>query len=216
MFVIITQLVLLLCAWRAQTQDFTTPKVDILAELAKIKNLEERLKTIEETMEQLKRENGVLKTTVQTLQDKDESLQNENEARKVAFSASLLASGQGHEGPHGSVLSPLIYKKVVTNIGNGYDSDTGIFTAPVKGVYYIRFYAHCHPEIRMAVSLYKNGNVQCSVYSEKPVTNGNANNGIVLNLEKGDQLYTKLWDNSWVYDDPAGYTSFGGFLLFPL
>lgn len=216
MFVIITQLVLLLCAWRVQTQDFITPKVDILTELAKIKNLEERLKTIEETMEQLKLENGVLKTTVQTLEDKVESLQNEKEARKVAFSASLLASGVGHEGPHVSVLSPLIYKKVFINIGNGYDSDTGIFTAPVKGVYYFRFYAHCHADIRMAVSLYKNGNVQCSVFSWKPITNGNASNGIVLNLEKGDQIYTRLWDNTWVYDDPAGYTSFGGFLLFPL
>ncbi|KAI5612584.1 complement component 1, q subcomponent-like 4 like precursor [Silurus asotus] len=136
--------------------------------------------------------------------------------RKVAFSASLLASGSGHEGPYETVPSPLIYKKVVTNYGNGYDSNTGIFTAPVGGVYYFRFYAHCHADNRMAVSLYKNENIQCSVFSWKPITNGNASNGIVLTLEKGDQMFTKLWQNSWVYDDPAGYTSFSGFLLFPL
>ncbi|KAI5103792.1 complement component 1, q subcomponent-like 4 like precursor [Silurus meridionalis] len=145
-----------------------------------------------------------------------ETLKTANEGSKVAFSASLLASGSGHEGPYRDVPSPLIYKKVVTNYGNGYDSNTGIFTAPVGGVYYFRFYAHCHADTRMAVSLYKNGNIQCSVFSWKPITNGNAGNGIILTLEKGDQMFTKLWQNSWVYDDPASYTSFGGFLLFPL
>ncbi|XP_062848892.1 complement C1q-like protein 4 [Trichomycterus rosablanca] len=93
----------------------------------------------------------------------------------------------------------------------------GIFTVPVRGVYFLRMYAHSHAGVRMAVRLMKNGEVQCSVYSHMPSsTNGNASNGIVLSLEKGDEIYTKLWDNSWVYDDPAGYTSFGGFLLFPL
>ncbi|XP_034159179.2 cerebellin-1 [Pangasianodon hypophthalmus] len=227
---IIAQLVLLLCACCAQTQDFMTPNVNILNEIGKIKNLEERLKTAEDKMQsqttlvneltsklkELGSENGVLNMTVQTLQDEVETLQKENEARKVAFSASLLASGEGNTGPYSSVPPTLIYKKVATNFGNGYDSNTGIFTAPVKGVYYFRFYAHCHGGIKMAVSLYKNGAVQCSVFSWKPITNGNASNGIVLTLEKGDQIFTRLWEQSWVYDDPAGYTSFGGFLLFPL
>lgn len=93
---------------------------------------------------------------------------------------------------------------------------TGIFTAPVKGVYYFRFYAHSHAGIKMAVSLYKNDASQCSVFSWKPVTNGNASNGIVLALEPGDQVYTKLWDKTWVFDDPNSYTSFSGFLIFPL
>ncbi|KAF4089554.1 hypothetical protein AMELA_G00067370 [Ameiurus melas] len=182
---IIAQVVLLLCAFCVRTQDF--------------KNLEERLTTTEDIvqrqsnlvseltskLEELSNENRVLKTIVKTLL-------NESEARKVAFSASLLASGSGSDGPHYPVTASLIYKKVFTNVGNGYDSNTGIFTAPVTGVYYIRFYAHCQTGYRMAVSLYKNGNVQCSVFSDRPITNGNASNGIVLTLEKGDQLYEAL------------------------
>lgn len=93
---------------------------------------------------------------------------------------------------------------------------TGIFTAPVKGVYYFRFYAHSHAGTKMAVSLLKNGQMQSSVFSWKPVTNGNASNGVILTLEPGDQVYTQLWDKSWVYDDEANYTSFSGFLIFPL
>ncbi|KAF5897805.1 complement C1q-like protein 2, partial [Clarias magur] len=106
------------------------PNMNILAELGKIKVLEERLKTTEDVMqsqsnsvteltsklEELKGENEALKVALQ-------NLQNENEVRKVAFSASLLASGEGHTGPKSS-LTPLIYKKVFTNAGNGYDSDT--------------------------------------------------------------------------------------------
>ncbi|XP_036452567.1 collagen alpha-1(VIII) chain-like [Colossoma macropomum] len=182
----------------------------------RLRTMEERLQSKSSTEEQLQRENEALKTTVEMMQAKLESLQSIKEARQVAFSASLSASGSGHTGPFSSVESALIYRKVSANFGNGYNSETGIFTAPLKGVYYFRFYAHCHTGNKMAVSLYKNDKVQCSVFSERPWTNGNASNGIVLILEKGDQIYTKLWDESWVYDDPASYTSFGGFLLFPL
>jgi len=68
----------------------------------------------------------------------------------------------------------------------------------------------------MAVSLVKNGVTQCSVYAWKPVSNGNGSNGVILTLEIGDQIYTQLWKNTWVYDDPESYTSFSGFLIFPL
>ncbi|XP_036453107.1 complement C1q-like protein 3 [Colossoma macropomum] len=148
--------------------------------------------------------------------DAMKELRSEIREEKVAFSASLLASGEGHTGPMNPVPSPLIYKKVSSNYGNGYDSNTGIFTAPIKGVYFFRFYAHCQGGRKMAVSLYKNDQKQCSVYSEKNEHNDNASNGTVLTLEKGDQIYTKLWEDSWVFDDPAGYTSFSGFLLFSL
>lgn len=47
----IAQLVLLLCAWGVQTQDFLTPALNILNEIAKIKNLEARLNTTEDTVQ---------------------------------------------------------------------------------------------------------------------------------------------------------------------
>lgn len=167
-------------------------------------------------------------------------------AKKVAFSAGLLASGLQQTGPFES-RTTLIYKKIFTNTENAYDSNTGnlchshcfivlimmfkyilkhiqseficlagIFTAPVKGVYFFRFYAHAHSTKQMAVSLYKNDQIQCSVFTEKPETNTNASNGVVLSLEKGDRVSTQLWENSWVYDDYNSFTSFSGFLLFPL
>ncbi|XP_036453106.1 complement C1q-like protein 2 [Colossoma macropomum] len=165
-----------------------------IKEVGELQDVVKRLKTVEDTLEELKKE----------------------KEKKVAFSASLLASGEGHTGPMKPVPSPLIYKKVSSNYGNGYDPNTGIFTAPIKGVYFFRFYAHCQGGTKMAVSLYKNDQGQCSVFHGKPEYHENASNGTVLTLEKGDRIYTKLWDDSWVFDDPNSYTSFSGFLLFPL
>ena len=187
-------MLLLLCAGSSLAEDLYSPSVNIIAELEKLKNMDEKIKKLEETLSKVL---------------------SENEAKKVAFSAGLLESGTGNTGPTNAPKT-LVYKKVFSNIGSAYDSNTGVFTAPIKGAYYFRFYGHCHGGTRMAVSLLKNGATQCSLHSWKPVSNGNASNGVVLTLEIGDQISTQLWADTWVYDHPASYTSFGGFLIFPL
>ncbi|XP_050959510.1 complement C1q-like protein 4 isoform X1 [Labeo rohita] len=211
----VLQMVLLLCAGSSLAEEFFSPTVNIIAELEKLKSMNERIQKLEETLAKVLNENEALKTTVQDSQNKLESFQKENEAKKVAFSAGLLESGTGNTGPI-STAKILVYKKVFSNIGGAYDSNTGVFTAPMKGAYYFRFKGHSHGGTTMAVSLLKNGQTQCSLHAWKPASNGNASNGIVLTLETGDQISTRLWQNTWVYDDPASYTSFGGFLIFPL
>lgn len=208
-------MVLLLCAGSSLADDIFSPTFNIVAELEKLKNMDERIQKLEETLAKVLSENEALKTKVNDLQNKLESFQKENGDKKVAFSAGLLESGTGYTGPI-NILKILVYKKVFSNIGGAYDPNTGVFTAPMKGVYYFRFYGHCHGGTTMAVSLLKNGETQCSVHSWKPTSNGNASNGVVLTLETGDQISTRLWANTWVYDDPASYTSFSGFLIFPL
>ncbi|XP_051726202.1 cerebellin-1-like [Ctenopharyngodon idella] len=201
------KMLLLLCVWVSLAHDSITS--------AQLKSIEERLTATEETLKELKRENEALRILTRAASNKLESLQAENRAKEVAFSVGLVASGSQQFGPF-EARTPLIYKKIFTNTGNAYDSNTGIFTAPVNGVYFFRFYAHAHSSKQMAVSLLKNNQTQCSVFTEKPVTNANASNGVVLSLEKGDQVSTQLWDNSWVYDYESSFTSFSGFLLFPL
>ncbi|XP_067219955.1 complement C1q-like protein 4 [Chanodichthys erythropterus] len=207
-------LVLLLCAGSLFAQDLLSPSVNIIAEPQKQQCMEERIQKLEETLTKILSDNEALKTLVQDSKNKIESLQ-QNYGKKVAFSAGLLASGSGQTGPF-SDSKTLEYKKVFSNVGNAYDSNTGIFTAPVRGVYYFRFYGHCHGGTTMAITLLKNSQTQCSVHSARPVSNSNASNGVVLTLEIGDKINTVLWKDAWVYDDPASYTSFSGFLIFPL
>ncbi|XP_073714188.1 complement C1q-like protein 3 [Misgurnus anguillicaudatus] len=201
-----------LTALKGLVQDSQTALESFQQENKALKGLVQDSQTALESFQQ---ENKALKGLVQDSQTALESFQKENEARKIAFAAGLMASGEGRIGPFHDHTT-LVYKKVYSNIGNAYDSNTGIFTAPVKGVYFFRFYAHSQGGMKMAVSLYKNDVFQCSVFTGKPVAHSNASNGVVLTLKPGDQVYTKLWDRAWVFDDEMSYTSFSGFLIFPL
>nr|NP_001116533.1 cerebellin 13 [Danio rerio]AAI60616.1 Si:ch211-284o19.6 protein [Danio rerio] len=200
-------MLILVCVGVSLAHDLITPE--------QLKNIEARLTATEETLKELKRENEALRILTKVSSDKLESVEAESKAKKVAFSAGLLQSGSQEFGPF-DTRKTLIYKKIFANAGNAYDSSTGIFTAPVNGVYFFRFYAHAHPTKQMAVSLHKNNQIQCSVFSRHPASNANGSNGVVLSLDKGDQVFTQLWENNWVYDDDLSYTSFSGFLLFQL
>ncbi|XP_059189910.1 complement C1q and tumor necrosis factor-related protein 9-like isoform X1 [Centropristis striata] len=141
-------------------------------------------------------------------------LEKQQEVRKVAFSASLLTSGEGNT--HDS--APLIYKNVFTNTGNHYNVNTGYFTAPVRGVYYFRFTGHvAHSGHSMRMSLFKNTTSTVTI-GDRPTTNtdpeDNASNGVVLQLKVGDVVSVHLAGQVW--DDQYHRTTFSGFLLFTL
>ncbi|KAL6489743.1 hypothetical protein MHYP_G00000880 [Metynnis hypsauchen] len=102
---------LLLCVWGALAQEFMSPSVNIVEELAKLKNMEERLRTLEETvrhqrvlMEQLQTENGALKTTVETMQATLESLESSKAGRKCG-DLPTIEHGDATEAPDGLVLT---------------------------------------------------------------------------------------------------------------
>uniref|UniRef100_A0A673LLG2 Cerebellin 5 n=1 Tax=Sinocyclocheilus rhinocerous TaxID=307959 RepID=A0A673LLG2_9TELE len=212
MTMVVLQVVLLLCAGSSLATDSCSPNVNIYIHKISLNLSKRRMKASKRhTLLTFK---FFLITYFILLYISYQSIRLFT-AKKVAFSAGLLESGTGHTGPINTPKT-LVYKKVFSNIGGAYDPNTGVFTAPVKGAYYLRFYGHSHGGPNMAVSLLKNGKTQCSVFAWKPTSNGNASNGVVLTLETGDQISTQLWQNTWVFDDPASYTSFGGFLIFPL
>ncbi|KAI4881183.1 hypothetical protein NFI96_026240 [Prochilodus magdalenae] len=73
---------------------------------------------------------------------------------KVAFS---FASGvHGYYGPV-TTETTLVFHKQITNVGNAYNVITGVFTAPVRGVYYFRFnLLGKSDKYRTSVHLFKN------------------------------------------------------------
>ena len=96
--------------------------------------------------------------------------------------------------------------------------DAGYFTAPVRGVYYFSFTSFwwgANPG-SCGGSLYKNGNKVVSWY----VTNSNhassGSNSAVLQLQVGDNVNVRLWNNRRISDNGNKYSSFSGFLLFPV
>ncbi|XP_031435087.1 complement C1q-like protein 2 [Clupea harengus] len=146
-----------------------------------------------------------------------EELRREREERKVSFSASLVASGDVITGPFNSA-TPLVYKHIFTNIGNAYNPNTGVFTAPVRGVYYFNVFVfgNGHESRPSGVSLHKNGEHIVIAYSVQNTVHMAASNGASLLLEVGDVVYLKLWPNAWVRDNYNHHTTFSGHLLFAM
>uniref|UniRef100_A0A3Q3Q6U3 C1q domain-containing protein n=1 Tax=Monopterus albus TaxID=43700 RepID=A0A3Q3Q6U3_MONAL len=129
-----------------------------------------------------------------------------------AFAASLGGNGLVKAGFESKNL---IYTEVLTNVGGAYNAETGEFTAPVRGVYYIRFTANAPTNFLMSAVLYKNNAVQLIVH-EQPSGEGSdtASNGAALLLERGDKLKLMLWPNTQIWDNNNHHSTFSGFLVY--
>ncbi|CAL9694879.1 unnamed protein product [Knipowitschia caucasica] len=152
-----------------------------------------------------------------------EKLKEENEELKkstgkaspqVAFSVSLADSEEVYKGP--CTDKTLVFKRVFSNIGNGYDPNTGNFTSPVAGSYFFTFNTFGYNSHTAGAILMKNTDLQISTY-EAVTADGSdsSSNSVLLTLAPGDTLQLQLWDNGQVFDNSNGHTMFTGFLLFP-
>ncbi|KAK9515528.1 hypothetical protein VZT92_026168 [Zoarces viviparus] len=143
-----------------------------------------------------------------------EALKRDNEVKQVAFSTSLLASGSGTIGPF-NTHTPLVFRYIVTNIGNAYNPNTGLFTAPVRGAYHFEFYIGASGHASGAV-LVKNGEHICIAYEHQPSYFSKSANGATLLLEVGDVVFLRLWENSIIFDNGNHHSTFSGNLLFTM
>ncbi|KAL3060883.1 hypothetical protein OYC64_009149 [Pagothenia borchgrevinki] len=210
-------------------QDNTATQVRLTASESKNTVLEARMSFSEKDVEELQREitdlltrvtasenkSTVLETRMSSSEKEVEELQRENADRpQVAFSAGLTDAGP--VGPF-TTSTTLKYSKVFTNIGQAYSPTTGIFTAPVRGVYYFRFNVwQARGSVWTGVELYHNDQMKMRLHDYNDgIGFVSASNSMVLQLEKGDVVYIVLTSGYGVYDDSYNHIIFSGFLLFP-
>ncbi|KAM9400426.1 uncharacterized protein ACWYII_030355 [Salvelinus alpinus] len=210
-------------------------KRENVSQAAELSTMGERLNAREGKVEDLKRENGELRTRLARVEAKNqyqdaerfelearlrsserevEELKRENTDRpKVAFSAALGRP----VGPFNTVVT-LVYKDVITNIGNAYSPVTGAFTAPVRGVYYIRFTGmDKRISKRVGVSMKKNGKDHIMWAGQDNVSGYQyVSNAVILELEERDVIYMELDSGFRLYDDHDKHSIFSVFLLFPM
>ncbi|ROL55175.1 Collagen alpha-1(VIII) chain [Anabarilius grahami] len=222
MWILIT--VLMLNVWAIPADDVLSPNINILEELGK---MEARMKSMEKETELLRTKNEeqakelkILYDTTTDTKIKMDELIKQNQAPKVAFSASLLTSlGPRSVGPFSDNLPTLIYKHVFLNIGDAYNADTGIFTAPVRGVYVFRVFSKAfgNPEKALTAGLFKNDQHIMSTHGHQQSGFISSSNGVSLLLEEGDEMKVKLYSGQWIFDDGEHHhSSFSGHLLFTM
>ncbi|XP_022614657.1 complement C1q tumor necrosis factor-related protein 3-like [Seriola dumerili] len=158
-----------------------------------------------------------LQVLLQQLMTRVEKLEREREDRgyyQVAFSASLMTTTDWTSvGPFNTVTT-LVFRNVMTNIGNAYNSITGIFTAPLKGLYYIRMTGSVGNSGSVDISLRKNGQSMFGIYNTNEKYSSSSN-GMTMVLEAGDQLWVTLWSGNSIFDQ-SQLSTFSGFLICPM
>ncbi|XP_028450821.1 complement C1q-like protein 4 [Perca flavescens] len=168
--------------------------------------------------DRLKAEVDKQKTEVDKQKNEVDRLKQQLQVQQVAFSASLLPGGQtATTGPFNSPAT-LIYKHVPTNIGNAYNSNTGVFTAPVRGAYHFEWTITAYGDNSHAsgASLVKNTEYVFLAWENQSANYMSASNGATLLLEVGDVVFVRLRADSKAYDDGNHVTTFSGHLLFPM
>ncbi|XP_049923774.1 cerebellin-2-like isoform X1 [Epinephelus moara] len=177
----------------------------------KIAVMETRL---EDSETRLKNSETRLKDSETRLRDSESQLLElrNKERTKVIFSAAT-GGGDKHIGPFNTDKT-LIYRTVITNIGDAYSPHTGIFVAPVAGVYYFTIFYHAGGHEQAVLLLCKNNQLMIltSDHRTEGDTADNGGNAAILQLQPGDQVYVLLAANSHVWG--TNYqTTFSGFLV---
>ncbi|XP_045182698.2 otolin-1-A-like [Mercenaria mercenaria] len=131
----------------------------------------------------------------------------------VAFSAQLTAKQS-----HISLGTTIKFDKLHVNDGSGYNSQTGIFTAPETGVYMFSYFlGHGNGPAQAWLALMHNGQkingaVTDTFHVNEDLQGGNL---AVFRVDAGDRVWIESWHQNDAYiDGPYGFTTFSGVYLY--
>ncbi|XP_022625648.1 complement C1q-like protein 2 [Seriola dumerili] len=198
-------------------KDVETQQNDFEALEARLNATVDELTRQKAEMESLKKENEGLQMRLNASEGEIDKLKQSSgkAAPQIAFSVSLANFGEIYRGP--CTDKTLVFKRILSNTGNAYDQNTGIFTAPVNGLYYFSFSSYGYNTHVVGAILMKNAVRQISTYDDPSIDGSDSSsNAVVLQLAAGDTVHMELWDNGRVFDNLNGHTTFSGFLLFPM
>ncbi|XP_060553623.1 hemicentin-1-like isoform X1 [Ruditapes philippinarum] len=128
----------------------------------------------------------------------------------IAFESSKLENETLKEG------EVYVFTITLMNIGDGYDNLTGIFTAPVTGLYSFST-QHC-----LSYSRNSSSSIFSFVVNNKEIKNIMFENSehvscgtfdALTHLKKGDRFWIKCTSESSLYEDLVRWNTFSGFLI---
>lgn len=128
---------------------------------------------------------------------------------QIAFSATLTTNLNIHYP-----FERFVFDYTVTNSGNGYNKNNGLFVTPVKGVYVFFVTVVAIQEHAIESQIVRNGNNIGNIFSAGSY--GTGSNMAVTNLDLGDAVWVRVHDPGHGVQGTVdgGFTTFSGFLLF--
>jgi hypothetical protein len=129
---------------------------------------------------------------------------------RIAFEAHME-----NELAHYPLNTPLIFPVSTLNEGNGYNPNTGEFTAPRNGVY--AFNAHaCHkPDTNMVFAIMKGSDqlAVSTIYGNSVSTCGSVNT--IARLKEGEVVnVVAKWSDSHLWANEHRWNSFTGYFVY--
>lgn len=154
------------------------------------------------------KENAVLLKRINDLEKENRLINDTCTRNQVGFHAMLLANPFVSIGGY----QTLVFDNVKTNVGNGYNKQNGVFTAPVPGLYSFSTTVRFNQQIRdVYFVMLKNADSVCNVYKGNEDTMATCT--AVVNLEEGDHVYIENTNVPASAPMGHGYSSFSGFLI---
>merc|ERR1712183_80045 len=113
----------------------------------------------------------------------------------------------------------LTFQGTYCNTGGGLDTDTGIFTVPMGGVYMFQFHIATHDNKKALLSIRKNGEEIASIFDQNHKDNHKnsmAGQNIIMDVKRGDEIVVYAYTGTWLADFPMNhYPHWVGLLLKP-
>lgn len=108
----------------------------------------------------------------------------------------------------------LVFDMVITNVGNGFNPSTGVFTAPIAGeyVFFVNVQSYSTQDIFVEVVLNGIPKVRTEARGGGNDPDDAGPNLVVLTLQKGDRVWVKHYSGTGYYTD-GHITTFSGFIL---
>ena len=98
-----------------------------------------------------------------------------------------------------SVNQVLVFDKIISNEGNAYNHQSGVFTSPMDGFYFFELHVYPHGNT-CYLDVQVNGHKVISV-NENSSGTGSASGSTIVRLSKNDQVKVVPWTSSYVYGD---------------
>ena len=109
-------------------------------------------------------------------------------------------------------LDTVLFDTIITNNGEGYNAETGKFTAPLSGTYYFFATVLSGYNTKVETALILNDKEVARMYSGAHDAHGSGSNSAVVNLRSGDSVWIRLLYQGGTHVH-GFYSTFSGFIV---